>query len=64
VGRRLIAEQIDLKGQVDDNRQAAGDVVDLPHRPVGQDDPLDPFVDGVHLDLAQVAGRELGGDPV
>jgi hypothetical protein len=52
VGRRLIAEQIDLKGQVDDNRQAAGDVVDLPHRPVGQDDPLDAFVDGVHLHLA------------
>jgi hypothetical protein len=63
VGGRLIAEQVDLKGEVDDNGQAAGDVVDLPDRSVGQDDPLDPFVDRVHLDLAQVTGRELGRDP-
>ena len=64
VGGRLLPEQVDLKGQVDDNGQAAGDVVDLPHRPVGQDDPLDALVDGIHLHLAQVAGRELGRDPL
>ncbi len=35
-----------------------------PHRSVGEDDPLDALVDGVCLDLAQVAGREVRGDPL
>jgi hypothetical protein len=60
----LIAKQVHLKGEIHRYWETTGDVVDLPDRPVGQDDPLDALVDGVHLDLAQVPGRELGGDPV
>ena len=39
-------------------------MVGLPHRSVGEDDVLDALVDGVCLDLAQVAGREVRGDPL
>lgn len=58
----FIPEQVDLKSKVDHHRQAARDVVDLPHGPIGQDDPLDAFVDGVHLDLTEMPRRQFGGD--
>ena len=56
-----LAEQIHFERQVDDDGQAGSEVVDLPDLAVGEDRPLDALVDGVHLDLPQVLGTELGG---
>jgi hypothetical protein len=39
---RLVAKEVSLKGKVNGDRQASDDVLDLPHRPIGQDDPLTP----------------------
>jgi hypothetical protein len=56
-----ITQQIGLQRKIESYRQPSGQVPDLPDLAVGQDDPLDTLVDGVHLDLAQMPGAELGG---
>jgi hypothetical protein len=55
-----ITQQINFQRRVENYGQSSGEVPDLPDLAVGQDDPLNALVDGVHLDLAQVPGAELG----
>jgi hypothetical protein len=59
--RPMATRQVDLKGQVDANGQAAGDVVDLPHRPVGQDDPRKTLATDTPdlLDVRRLSTRAL-----